>query len=730
MDLRHYFSASTSKQSSTPASSSSSGDDEPLSSDSSSQEPPPPKRSLSSMASYRAKSKYRPKSGQRKYSKKWEKEFLWLEYDENYQGAFCKICRKHEHHSSQKTGGAWITKPFKNWKKAVEKMRAHAKSDTHIRHFEAEVLAAQKEGSILQQLKSVTEEQRIRNRKGIKALLRCAHFLARNYIPHTTNFAALVDLIVSCGEDLKQFTEKSPRNATYTSTDSISDFLEALGLWVEESQLKRLRKAPFYSVMADECTDIATIEELSLFFRWAEGGEPVEHFFDIIPLKKADAASIYTTLTDWFKQKGIQPSKLVGMGFDGAATFSGARTGVQARLKKNSPRALYVHCHCHLLQLACVQAANHTPGIEHVYKTLLTLWKFFHYSPKRAEHLKSVQRVLDLPELKVTKPSDTRWLAHERCVKAVKESYASIVIALDSFYEQTHEPEALGLSKALTKKSTVMAMYLLDFVLPQVAKLSRCLQAEKLDLTAISGLVDSTLQTLDDALLPAANWVLELLDAQDKLQDIATIDSESITSFQDKVAKPFVTALKGNISRRFSSQDIVASFSIFDPSKLPQKDSPDLSSYGDEFLGVLEDHYGKELAASSVEGEEFTVPALVSSDIRTEWMTFRRYITTTQPKKDTMKLLMELATNTMLVEMFPHLSDLAKVCLSIPVGTASVERSFSQMKMIKTRLRNRLGEQNLAHLMRIAVEMPEKLPDDIVDSVVDVWNRKTRRIAV
>ncbi len=170
--------------------------------------------------------------------------------------------------------------------------------------------------------------------------------------------------------------------------------------------------------------------------------------------------------------------------------------------------------------------------------------------------------MLDLPELKVTKPSDTRWLAHEQCVKAVKKSYASIVIALETFYEQTHEPEALGLNKSLSKKSTVMAIYLLDFVLPQVAKLSRCLQAEKLDLTAISGLVDSTLQILHESLLPAANWVLELLDAQDELQAIAIIDSESITSFQDKVAKPFVTDLKENISRRFSSQDIVASFSI------------------------------------------------------------------------------------------------------------------------------------------------------------------------
>ena len=83
------------------------------------------------------------------------------------------------------------------------------------------------------------------------------------------------------------------------------------------------------------------------------------------------------------------------------------------------------------------------------------------------------------------------------------------------------------------------------------------------------------------------------------------------------------TDLKGNISRRFSSQDIVASFSIFDSSNLPQNDSPDLSSYGEEFFGVLEDHYGKELAAESIEGEEFIVSALVSPDTRTECITFR-----------------------------------------------------------------------------------------------------------
>ena len=85
---------------------------------------------------------------------------------------------------------------------------------------------------------------------------------------------------------------------------------------------------------------------------------PVEHFLEIIHLKRADAETIYSNLVDCLKLKNLQVKKIVGMGFDGANTFSGNRTGVQARVKKLAPHALFVHCHCHILQLACVQAAN------------------------------------------------------------------------------------------------------------------------------------------------------------------------------------------------------------------------------------------------------------------------------------------------------------------------------------------------------------------------------------
>ena len=45
-------------------------------------------------------------------------------------------------------------------------------------------------------------------------------------------------------------------------------------------------------------------------------------------------------------------------------------------------------------------------------------------------------------------------------------------LALEDIYETSHEPEALGLSKALSSHSTIAAVNLLDYSLPQVAKLS------------------------------------------------------------------------------------------------------------------------------------------------------------------------------------------------------------------------------------------------------------------
>ena len=125
-------------------------------------------------------------------------------------------------------------------------MRAHSQSDVHIQACAADLAVATtlRDGTIIEQIQNVSEQQRVKNWTDIKALLRCTHFRTLHHIPHTTNFDELVDLIVSCGgQQLQVFIESAGKNEVYTCTskDSVVQFVEALGQWVEESLLKRLR---------------------------------------------------------------------------------------------------------------------------------------------------------------------------------------------------------------------------------------------------------------------------------------------------------------------------------------------------------------------------------------------------------------------------------------------------------------------------------------------------------
>ena len=84
--------------------------------------------------------------------------------------------------------------------------------------------------------------------------------------------------------------------------------------------------------MADECTDVMTVEELSVFCRWEEDGLLVEHL-EIVHLQQADAESIHSAL-ECLKKKSSDRKD------------PGDGIGVQARMKKLAQYAFFVHCHC------------------------------------------------------------------------------------------------------------------------------------------------------------------------------------------------------------------------------------------------------------------------------------------------------------------------------------------------------------------------------------------------
>ena len=114
-------------------------------------------------------------------------------------------------------------------------------------------------------------------------------------------------------------------------------------------------------------------------------------------------------------------------------------------------------------------------------------------------------------------------------------------------------------------------------------------------------MVDATLNSLDDALLPSANWVLQLQDAREELNAATGIEVTylDICFFKEGVGKPFIRLIKGNISSRFrsSSEDVLSAFSIFVPKKVPSLSTHELPLYGDSSIQTLIGQYGRDLTS-------------------------------------------------------------------------------------------------------------------------------------
>ena len=184
--------------------------------------------------------------------------------------------------------------------------------------------------------------------------------------------------------------------------------------------------------------------------------------------------------------------------------------------------------------------------------------------------------------------------------------------------------------------------------------------------------------------------------------------ADKIHTFQETVGTPFVALLKENSSSRFANHDIVSALAIFDPRNVPSTDSSQFPIYGKKSIEVLLNRHGKDKFALTLNDEETVKTAVISPEVHTEWITFHTLLA--KKLKDSIALqLKELITNEILVTMFPNLQKLVPIGLTLPVSTASVERSFSQMKQIKTRLRNSLTEGRLTQLMRISIESPDQL---------------------
>ena len=102
-----------------------------------------------------------------------------------------------------------------------------------------------------------------------------------------------------------------------------------------------IRNAEFYSIIADEASDVSHKEQLVVCIRWVDNDfetheDPIEHI-------KLMQTLLTTCIKDCLVRCCLPISQCRGQAYDGASNMSGYLSGVPAQIQTDTPSALYVH---------------------------------------------------------------------------------------------------------------------------------------------------------------------------------------------------------------------------------------------------------------------------------------------------------------------------------------------------------------------------------------------------
>ena len=138
-------------------------------------------------------------------------------------------------------------------------------------------------------------------------------------------------------------------------------------------------------------------------------------------------------------------------------------------------------------------------------------------------------------------------------------------------------------------------------------------------------------------------------------------------------------------------------------------------AYGNNEIELLSSQFSEALPSSSL------------AEVLSECSVYKQFMMENCAEMSLGQIITDLSIDTTKGRIFPNMTTLAKICRVIPIHIANVERTFLQLKLIKTRVRNRMNENTLDALLRIEIEGPADVHDFPVGKVVELWSKKKNR---
>ena len=234
----------------------------------------------------------------RAFNLKWFDQFQFLHYRKDRDSVIFHTCALADKHKllniDTKKERNFIEAGFSNWKKAIEKFRSHADSVTHKKATEVLTRPAH----INELLSQTVAAKKRENSRCMMKILENVVFLGKQRLAlfaddddKTGNFYQLILLRAKDDPALLKWIEKNyDRDMT---PQAQNESIKLLALRLLRKIAADICSIGCYSLLADEATDVSSIEQLVIFIRSVTKDLiKEEDFVGLMPLEKANAANI------------------------------------------------------------------------------------------------------------------------------------------------------------------------------------------------------------------------------------------------------------------------------------------------------------------------------------------------------------------------------------------------------------------------------------------------------
>jgi len=660
---------------------------------------------------------------------------------------------------------AFVVDGWDNWNIGNAALIKHSGSKAHKAAQERYIGFINPKVAIDYHIDKWTDEELRLYKKRLTYSLRCIKFLLLQGLAfrgndeseessNRGNFIELLKFLAGNSDEVNKYVlNNAPGNCTLTSPKIQKQIIHCCAIETRKKIIEELGDEPF-AILADESSDISHKEQLALCLRFVDKlGRPCEHFIGVVHVDDTTSLSLKEAIKGLLDSNGLSMTRIRGQGYDGASNMKGDIKGLKTLIMKESPSAYYIHCFAHQLQLVLVAVAKGNTDCKTFFDQVSILLNIVGVSCKRHgmlrnARLENVKKSLQCGELEpgsglnqemgLPRPGDTRWGSHYKTICSIITMYSSIhdvliELGADIAYKDdwTKIHFVLG---AFETFEFVFFVHLMYVILGYTNELSKCLQRRDQDILNAISLVNvakSRMQQLrsdgwdkfhktvtsfcithgvevpamDDAYVPYGKSARYARARNQKNDD----------HFRREVYIGVIDQISQELDNRFDeiNMELLSCMSAFSPFK-------SFASFDAQKLRRLAEFYPNDFSNNNLVQLELQLDNYIDDMKRTECF---------QGLDNIVDLSVKLVdTNRHKVYDMVYL--LLKLVLLLPVATASVERVFSALVIVKTKSRNKLGDIVLDDCLQTFIERDiffQVDEDDIIETFMSLRKRRINK---